>query len=1270
MSSRNGVDRDDGASDPVVAELVENLADRLQAGEPVDVEAVLREHPDQAERLRRLLPAVRALADLGSSGGSAPAPDGGEPVTGVLGDFRIVREVGRGGMGTVYEAEQISLGRRVALKVLPYAATMDPRHLQRFQNEARAAASLHHEHIVPVHAVGQERGVHYYAMQFIDGLTLAQFLAHQRGSPPNPSQQPTTAYTPPADAPAAETAVAAADPTAPLPRDLPEFRRIAEWGIQAALALEHAHQLGIVHRDIKPGNLMLDAQGKLWVTDFGLARVGPDSGLTVSGDLVGTLRYMSPEQALAKRVVIDHRTDIYSLGVTLYELVTGQPAVTGQTREEILRRIVFEEPRPPRQLNRALPADLETILLKAVAQEPERRYATAQEMADDLRRWREDQPIQARRASGWERMRKWGRRHRPLVAAAAAVVVLAGVMLGAGLGWEAHEWASRRDRTEQVVTEALKEAAAWQEHGRLPEALSAARRAAGLVASGTPTEALRRAVRGRVADLELLEKLENVRLEIATQDGGFDYQRGDTLYCATFHDFGLEVEALSVGEAGERIRGTSVAVELASALDHWTLTRRQMKRADDPGWKHLLRVARAADPDAWRTRLREALERTDRQALRAMAASADVFRLPAATLQVLGAALVEDKQADAGAFLREVQRRHPDDLWANVDLAQHLILASIPPQIEEALRFYTGAVALRPRSPSIHVNLGVVLEKKGDVDGAIKEYQEALLLKEDFPMAHYNLGIALGRKGDVDGAIKEYREALRCKKDYPEAHYSLGNARKAKGDLDEAIKEYREALRLKKDYPGAHNNLGIALVEKGDLDGAIKAFQEALCLKKDYPEAHCNLGNALKNKGDVAGAIKEYQKALRLKKDFPGAHFLLGNILSAKGDVAGAIKEYQEALHYRKDFPEAHLGLGNALKAKGDLDGAIQEYRAALRLKKDYAVAHNNLGNALYAKDQLGEAIAAYRQAIALKKDYPEAHCNLGIALRAKGQVDEAIAAYREALRLKKDFPEAHYSLGNALRDKGDADEAITAYREAIRFKKDYAEAHCSLGLTLQAHGLFSEALSALQRGHQLGSKRFGWPYPSAQWVRQCQGLVELDARLQDILDSKGQPADAAERVSLGEVCYFKQLYRQAARFYEEAFAGQPDPASELKQPHRYNAACAAALAGCGKGKDAAGLNAKERARLRQQALDWLRADLTAWRKQLAESPDQVRPAVAPLMQHWLSDADFQGVRGPEALSKLPEAERPAWQQLWADVEDTLARAQKKTVPEKKSGTK
>jgi len=455
MNQPPSLDRD-GASNPVLDELIAEITDKLQAGERVDVERYAAEHPDLAEELRRLLLAVELLAAAGSQPGGKSASDEElvEPALhGELGDFRIMREVGRGGMGVVYEAEQISLRRRVALKILPFAAMMDPRHLQRFYNEARAAACLDHPHIVKVHAVGCERGVHYFAMKFIEGQSLAELIAEQKhnsasGACQRPGDDLQGVDTP--HSPCAATQPIAIAPTQASPRDAAIVRRIAEWGIQAAEALEHAHSMGIVHRDIKPANLMIDAHGMLWITDFGLARTTTDAGLTMTGDMVGTLRYMSPEQASAKHGLVDHRTDVYSLGLTLYELLTLRPAIDGKDREEILIAITRDEPRPLRTLDTAIPHDLETIVLKAMAKESAERYATARELAEDLRRFLMNEPIRAKRANIFQRARKWTCRHKAAVEVAALVLVfvMIGLMMGVYLLWQKE--AETRDALEQV----------------------------------------------------------------------------------------------------------------------------------------------------------------------------------------------------------------------------------------------------------------------------------------------------------------------------------------------------------------------------------------------------------------------------------------------------------------------------------------------------------------------------------------------------------------------------------------------------------------------------------------------------------------------------------------------------------------------------------------------------------------------------------------------------------------------------------------------------
>jgi eukaryotic-like serine/threonine-protein kinase len=429
----------------------------VEEGREPDRAQLLAAHPDLRQDLETFLAghdkvarltAPRRAAERGDGRGpfgpSHDESDDTHPGIGELGDFRLLREVGRGGMGVVYEAEQLSLRRRVALKVLPFAAAIDPRRLQRFKTEALAAAHAQHERIVPVHAVGCERGVHYYAMQFIDGQSLAGLIGElrrhrdQTDANRSPAQDERDSGGAEASLPAGqsqtraetETMLAAASRSRERSSDRRNFDRVADLGRQAALALEHAHQLGVVHRDVKPSNLLLDLRGQLWVTDFGLAQVAGDPGLTISGELLGTIRYASPEQLLARRGIVDHRSDVYSLGATLYELLTLRAPFDERDRNALIRQIADDDPRPPRSLDPSIPSELETIVLKALRKEPTDRYGTAQELADDLKRFVDGRPILARRPTAAERLRTWSRRHPSIVGAGfVALILLSGASL-------------------------------------------------------------------------------------------------------------------------------------------------------------------------------------------------------------------------------------------------------------------------------------------------------------------------------------------------------------------------------------------------------------------------------------------------------------------------------------------------------------------------------------------------------------------------------------------------------------------------------------------------------------------------------------------------------------------------------------------------------------------------------------------------------------------------------------------------------------------------
>jgi WD40 repeat protein/serine/threonine protein kinase/tetratricopeptide (TPR) repeat protein len=466
--------------------LAEDFLDRKRRGEKPTLREYVERHPELADEIRDLFPALLMMEDLGESSGgttgSLAAHNGLAAGTRLhrLGDYRILREIGRGGMGVVYEAEQESLGRRVALKVLSAGALLDPKQVRRFEREAKAAARLHHTNIVPVFGVGRQDGHHYFVMQFIAGLGLDMVLEDLRrlrqgkseaspaaasrivglaaaevarsliagrfdveappadGSATEPfaDAPPVPTNGPPADSSSAvlsgSSALSSTDP------DRQYYRCVARIGIQVAEALEYANRQGILHRDVKPSNLLLDNRGNVWVADFGLAKTGEADDLTHTGDILGTIRYMAPERFAGH---CDARSDVYSLGLTLYELVALRPAFEASDRHSLIDRVLHEEPERLKKLAPNVPRDLETIVAKATARDPAGRYATAVALAEDLRRYVEDRPIRARRISPMERAWRWCRRNKVLAGSISlAALTLVGVAVLAVLyaGQQAH----------------------------------------------------------------------------------------------------------------------------------------------------------------------------------------------------------------------------------------------------------------------------------------------------------------------------------------------------------------------------------------------------------------------------------------------------------------------------------------------------------------------------------------------------------------------------------------------------------------------------------------------------------------------------------------------------------------------------------------------------------------------------------------------------------------------------------------------------------------
>jgi WD40 repeat protein/serine/threonine protein kinase len=540
----------------IVGQLADEFLDRYRRGERPPVSEYTEKYPEHADDIRELCPALVLMENVGPSSESAAFHEEA-PVNRLklkqLGDYHIIREVGRGGMGIVFEAEQESLGRRVALKVLPKQLLVDSNQRKRFEREAKAAAKLHHTNIVPVFGVGEHEGQHFYVMQFIQGLGLDEVLVELQALRPKHSETnedpEAVAGTKIAHAQSLKSAagevsaVAVArslvtgqfertllldgsgsgsnrplserlSPIATQPRRetsatrdtamgrlsdtfsfptsvaLPGqssdgskshsakatyWQSVARVGVQVAQALEYAHDQGILHRDIKPSNLLLDTRGTVWVTDFGLAKADDHENLTGTGDIVGTLRYMAPEMFNGNA---DARSDVYALGLTLYQLLTLKPAFDESDRRKLIKQVTTQSPERLRKLDAHIPRDLETIVHKAIAREPRQRYQTAAELADDLQRYLGDEPIRARRISSVARFSRWCKRN-PLVASltgTVAALLLAGLIVSSIAAIQFQNLAEERSKERKDAVKAREDADSEKEKAILQEALAVRQR--------------------------------------------------------------------------------------------------------------------------------------------------------------------------------------------------------------------------------------------------------------------------------------------------------------------------------------------------------------------------------------------------------------------------------------------------------------------------------------------------------------------------------------------------------------------------------------------------------------------------------------------------------------------------------------------------------------------------------------------------------------------------------------------------------------------------
>jgi eukaryotic-like serine/threonine-protein kinase len=691
--------------------------------------------------------------------------------------YEVECVLGQGGMGVVYKARHLKLNRAVAIKMLPGGTYAGPHELARFLGEAKAVAGLRHANIVQVHDVGDVEGWPYFTMEFLEGGNLAQEIAGQ----PQPGRQ------------ASEIVAALAG------------------------AIQVAHQNGIIHRDLKPANILLTADGTPKISDFGLARrFENNEHLTFSGTRMGTPSYMAPEQALGKRGLIGPAVDIYSLGAVLYEMLTGRPPFRAETARDTERQLLTEEAVPPRRLNAAIPRDLETICLKCLEKNPQRRYETAEALAADLRRFQRGEVIAARPASFLERAGRSVRRHPTLAAALSFGLLLILAALGGALWLIAERQTSR-----QAIENDLQEAVRLQGKAHWSEAQNALERARARL-SDLGFSDLRDLLEQADRDQQAAARFDEIRSNRAISEGlHLPIARSLAEYDSAFRDFGIGDRGDDPALVASRIKRSNIQAMLITAIEDWAAVTEDQAYLD---W--LLQVARQAapDPTGWRARALTLPVWTNQSDLAELIVSAPVTENSVPLLLALGERYSRQGGNPTDLFAK-CQKVRSHDFWANFWLGCALRAHKNP---TESIRYFQAAVAIRPDSGIAYNHLGIALAQLQRIDDAIEMFQAALNVDPAAGPAMVNLSMMLSNRGRHAEAIPKLRTSISFKPGDAMIYGYLGYSLNAVGQKEEAWEAFQHASELDPVLVAHWNRIRVQLLQQGRGDEARTLWRTAL----------------------------------------------------------------------------------------------------------------------------------------------------------------------------------------------------------------------------------------------------------------------------------------------------------------------------------------------------------------------------------------------------------------------------------------------------------
>ncbi len=1135
--------------------------------------------PDRATGGRKA-PAVEVTKD-GHAGGDEDQHV--DTVVRYFGDYELGKVLGRGGMGVVYKARQVSLNRPVALKMIRDAAFASDHDRRRFQYEAEAVAMLDHPGIVPIHEVGDHEGQRYFTMKLIAGASLSEVLASYRDDP----------------------------------------RRAATLVAQVAEAVHHAHMRGILHRDLKPGNILVDADGNPHVTDFGLARkVDGDSEMTASGAIVGTPAYMAPEQASGRRGSITTATDVYGLGSVLYALFTGQAPFRGDSAVDTLSKVKDEPPEPPRKLNPKLPQDLEVICLKCLEKDPRRRYASARALADDLEHWLEGEPIAARRVGSAERLWLWCNRRPALAGLSAAIALLIAAGTATVIAVQSRANAALQANNAQLLRANERESAASAELREANERVHARFELA--------QEAIRAFQQG-VNDDDMLKgkELEGLRSKLLKSAAGF-YQKLEELLQSQTDRSSRAVLAQSYFELAELTskigdqsaalavhrRGLAIRRELAAIAGSDRSARLDLAQS-------LIAVGALAGATGKRAEAISAFQES-RELAEPLATGPGATAL---ARQVLGNTYYSMGRVPAP--ITQVRERLTA---AEAGLAIRRKLADLYPTVAE----YRRALAASYESVGfLQMRLPVRSEPKEPFETAAEARRKSSRIDPNgrsIAMASFEKALLIERK-----LVEEHPEVTQFRNDLADSLQEAGVARSGPGKTD-GLDLHRESLAIRRklveDNPAVtefRSRLAMSLSSIGDLVGTTEALalkREELAIRRkladDNPSvidfraalsaSHYGLGRLLEQTGHLAEALESYQAQL-------GVGRKLAADLSSRGVVVNVASLQSRFAGTLLQVGDLQLKLGHQAEAMASYTEAVairrklaEDRPADAKFRDDLADTHRKIGTVQLRAGRVAEAQASFEQAIEirrkpvkgsdsdvqLRRELAATYDRIAVEQRQAGQVADALRTNRACLTLRRKLAEEHpefarlglelgrtYSgIGLTLAMAGRPAQAMASYQAAlattgslmeahpkdVEYRRDLADFHTQVGLLEWRTGRPADAIASFQASlailrklvddNPAGAKRFASSIAHAHIsmgrIRAAMGLAadalseyqEAKAIYQSLADSN--PASVSSRFARKSLAdsqmYSADVLRWLGRL-SEARAGYARAITTLEGP-------------------------------------------------------------------------------------------------------------------------